>query len=226
MQSGKSAERAQPLVFISSGLPPIPSRLMARVQAGQFVDMAELVPERLCAWDPPEEKTPTTKPQDVTDIVEWLQCFGTYIAIIGHTEPHRVPDLLGYQNLVIQGYCKYQKGCWQTYDRDFRRKASASHIDEWSTVDTTLWNLAFSGCGATQSTGLNASNRDNFYRQRQLSSFNRSRVCLEWNEHRSPGCPHPSCRYEHVCYRCVHNPSISDSRHKAIFCLNKDKKKQ
>ena len=56
MQSGKSAERAQPLVFISSGLPPIPSRLMARVQAGQFVDMAELAPERLCAWDPLKKK--------------------------------------------------------------------------------------------------------------------------------------------------------------------------
>ena len=58
MQSGKSAERTQPLVFISSGLLPVPSRLMALVQAGQFVDMAELIPERLCAWDTPEDKNP------------------------------------------------------------------------------------------------------------------------------------------------------------------------
>ena len=101
----------------------------------------------------PEEKSTTSKPRDVTDIVEWLQCFGTYIAIVDHTEPHRVPDLLGYQNLIIQGYHKHQKGCWQTYDRDFRRKASASHTAEWSTVDATLWNLAFLGGSTTQPTG-------------------------------------------------------------------------
>ena len=224
--SRKPAERVQPLVFISSGLPPIPSRLVARIQEGHFIDMAELVPERLCAWDTPEEKSTTSKPRDVTDIVEWLQCFGTYIAIVGHTEPQRVPDLLGYQNLIIQGYRKHQKVCWQTYDRDFRRKASASHTAEWSTVDATLWNLAFSGGSSTQPTGPNFSNRDSFYRQPQLSSSKRSMVCLEWNEHRSPGCPHPSCRYEHVCYRCVHNPGIPDKRHKAIFCPNKEKKRQ
>ena len=186
--------------------------------------MAELVPDRLCAWDTPEEKSSTSKPWDISDIVEWLQCFSTYIAIVSRTEPHRVSDLLGYQNLIIQAYRKHQTGCWQTYDCNFRRKVSASHVAEWSTVDTTLWNLAFSGCSNIQSTGPNASNRDNFYKQLQPSSFKSFRVCLEWNEHRPPGCPHPSCRYDHVCYRCVHNPAISDKRHIAILCANKDKR--
>ena len=43
--SRKPAERVQPLVFISNGLPPIPSRLVVRIQEGHFADMAELVPE-------------------------------------------------------------------------------------------------------------------------------------------------------------------------------------
>ena len=98
------------------------------------------------------KKSSTSKPQDISDIVEWLQCSGTYIAIVSRTEPHPVSDLLGYQNLIIQAYCKYQKGCWQTYERDFCRKVSASYVAEWSTVDTTLWNLAFSGCSNIQST--------------------------------------------------------------------------
>ena len=137
--------------------------------------MAELVPERLCAWDTPEEKSFTSKPRDVTDIVKWLQCFSTYIAIVGHTEPHQVPDLLGYQNLIIQGYRKHQNGCWQTYDRDFWQKALASHSAEW--------NLTFLCCSTIQLTGPNFSNRDSFYRQPQPSSSKRSLVCLEWNKH-------------------------------------------
>ena len=55
------------------------------------------------------------KSQDIVDIVEWLHCFATYIALISHMEPHRVADLLGYQSLIIQGYCKYQKGCWESF---------------------------------------------------------------------------------------------------------------
>ena len=60
---------------------------MTQIQEGQFVDMTELIPERLCALDTPEEKSSTSKLWDVTNIVEWLQCFGTYIAIVSHTEP-------------------------------------------------------------------------------------------------------------------------------------------
>ena len=105
----RPTEKVHPLVFISNGLSPIPSKLMTHIQEGQFVDMVELVPKRLCALDTPEGKSSTSKLWDVTDIVEWLQCFRTYIVIVSHAEPQWVTDLLGYQNLIIQGYHKCQK---------------------------------------------------------------------------------------------------------------------
>ena len=48
-------EKAQPLVYITSGLPPIPSKLVKRVRDGHFVDMAELMPKRLHILDARED---------------------------------------------------------------------------------------------------------------------------------------------------------------------------
>ena len=42
------------------------------------------------------------KIQEVTDIIEWVQCFSIFTAIIHRSQPERTPDLLGYQNLIIQ----------------------------------------------------------------------------------------------------------------------------
>ena len=84
----------------------------------------------------------------VSDIVEWLQCFGIYIAIISRKQPARVIDLLGYQNLIIQAYQEYRGDCWLEYDRGFRQQAAATPT-RWAVVDPTLWNLAFSGQAGT-----------------------------------------------------------------------------
>ena len=222
-----SGGKGQSLVYITSGLPPIPAKLVTRIQEGRFVEMAELSPIQLGLLDSPDYKQfkgSKSKLQEVTNIVEWVQCFGTYIAIITRTEPYRITDLLGYQNLIIQSYQKYQKGCWVAYDREFRRKASALHMSNWSNVDTTIWNLTFSGHAAPFPSGPNPSRGDLAYRQSPSSTSRRPPICLEWNKHPSPGCPHPSCRYEHRCYRCVHNPSITNQHHKAIYCPNQAKK--
>ena len=55
-----------------------------------------------------------------------------------------------------------------------------------------------------------------------LSNY-KCQICLYWND--SPGgCTRSTCRYEHICYRYVHNPHVTDKRHKAIDCPHKEKK--
>ena len=39
----------------------------------------------------------------------------------------------------------------------------------------------------------------------------------------SNDCSYPACHYEHICYRRAHNPSITNRRHKAIFCPHREK---
>ena len=43
----------------------------------------------------------------VTSILEWVQCFSIYIAIIAAKHPERIQDLLGYQALIIEAHMEY-----------------------------------------------------------------------------------------------------------------------
>ena len=161
---------------------------------------------------------------EISDIVDWIQCFGIYMAIISWSKPNRIADLIGYQNIIVGASWLGHEGRWILYDRRFRLKASASRTRQWSTIDITIWNMTFpdraikshpgQGCDL-RSTPLSYSQCPP--RQNQPISRRRS-ICLDWND--SPnGCTWANCRYEHVCYRCVHSPKEQDKHHKASQCV-------
>ena len=229
-------EKTQAPVYIGGGLPPIPARLVKRIEDGQFVEMAELLPDHLSSspyTDEDQANSSKVKYKEVLNIIEWLQCFSLYIAVIARSNASHVVDLLGYQNLIVQSQLKYRDGCWAVYDRQFRQKASAVSIPEWSVIDTTLWNLAFAGQGIPSSSNDKGQYKGTFrnsssqYTPSRPSPHTKKRpICLEWNDSPSPGCPHPGCRYDHTCYRCAHNPNEFNKNHKAIFCPNREKPHQ
>ena len=61
-------------------------------EAGNFIEMGELLPERLGAanvsTDDDGFKAPKPKPRPVTTILEWAQCFGIYVAVLSRTQPN------------------------------------------------------------------------------------------------------------------------------------------
>lgn len=227
-------------IYLGGGLPPVPGKLAKRIEEGQFIEMTELLPERLSFQgelnDP--SKQVKFKHKMVTDILEWLQCFGIYMAIISRKEPHRVVDLLAYQHLIIQAHQEYQGDCWLGYDRRFCQRAATNSPRSWSTINPTLWSLAFSGkasctrcshCFSTSHLSKNCElnpgssliNRPitlPALRSQVSSNQGRRPICFDWNENPAPGCPHPSCRFEHSCYYCTRNPAVREKGHKAIFC--------
>ena len=127
---------------LRGGLPPIPAKLVKRIQEGSFVEMSELLPDLLRRAALPEEigKSFKSRPHSVGNILEWVRCFGSYIAVISRSQPHRVADLLGYQNLVITSHLDFPDFRWEEYDREFRLEASVSPISQWSVMDSTKWN--------------------------------------------------------------------------------------
>jgi len=218
-----------PPVLISDGLPPVPAKLVKRIHDGSYVEMAELLTATLIsrhyeADDHTASHRKTSK--EVTDIMDWIQCFGMYVAIVSLKSPHRIPDLIGYQNLIVQSSIDSHEGRWIIYDRRFCLKASATTIPEWSAIDITVWRMPFPERPPAIS---------NYRTPRSLpckppaQSFrggpppaSATRVCLEWNESPDPGCPRPSCRFDHICYRCVQT-NIVNKKHKAIFFPYKQK---
>ena len=92
-----------PNSLLSAGIPPVPSKLVNRIEAGEFIEMAELLPKRLMAYTSDDDHTKAfkSKIKPVTNILDWIQAFGLYVAIISHKQPQRVPDLIGYQAFII-----------------------------------------------------------------------------------------------------------------------------
>ena len=112
--------------------------------------MSELLPERLASDSTSGDSSlHRSKGKLVTSILEWVQCFSLYTAIISKKQPDRVADLLAYQSLIIDAHREYKGDYWSGYDRRFRQRAAATQSIHWASIDSTLWSLAFASRGTT-----------------------------------------------------------------------------
>ena len=107
--------------------------------------MGDLIPTRLRLDDTVRSKLRCS----VTNISEWLQAFAVYVSVIAKKQPHCVPDLMGYQILILEASNEYRNDCWLGYDRHFWQQAASWSICKWSDMDSTLWNMAFTGQART-----------------------------------------------------------------------------
>ena len=138
------------VLSIGAGLPPVTQKLVARIQASEFVDMAELLPNHLGVNAAPletgdKEEKQKGKRRQVKNILEWLQCYSIYIADVAVKYPQRLPDMLGYQVLIIEARMEYEDDGWLGYDRRFRQRAAAMPDAMWARIQPKLWNIAFTG---------------------------------------------------------------------------------
>ena len=133
---------------LGPAFPPVPGKLVQHIEQGCFIELGDLLPECLgyqCQSLHDESSSTKPKRHTVSDIVEWLQCFGTYTAIISLKSPSRVLDLLGYQNLILHTFREFKGDVWLEYDRCFRQQAAAIPSDNWAVMDSHIWNFTFSG---------------------------------------------------------------------------------
>ena len=202
--------------------------------------MAELPPDHLG----PATTKPLPKPSKrchVSNILEWIRRFSAYIAVISAKQPHRVPDLLGYLTLITEAHMQYAGDGWMGYDRRFRQIAATKPYVTWAQIDTTLWNLAFSGkarsvrckfCFSITHTSTECQwspdqGSDPFGTQSQhqvstqpVTSYplRRRRICMLCNNESTPGCSFPNCKFEHICCLCADDPCTIEKGHKAVMC--------
>jgi len=135
-------------MYIGGSIPPIPGKLVCRIQKGNFIDMAELFFANLeiaNATDEDHSKVNGHKLQQVTNIMNWIQYFSTCIAVVSRTEPECAVNLVAYLNIIIKGQRSFQDLDWASYNRQFRLKASSTSTAQWGVVEATLWYLSRSG---------------------------------------------------------------------------------
>ena len=112
----------QAKVWVGDGLPAIPKKLHTRILNWECIDLAELRPVGRAPLDkmnpvpdpqhfiimPGMEVTRATK-KSMEDILTWVQCFTTYVAILSTKFPEAVPDLMTYMLSIIRAYQEYER---------------------------------------------------------------------------------------------------------------------
>ena len=121
---------------MGAGLPSVPARLVTRIEAGEFIDMAELSPNKLgltkSTLNNDQAKPSKPRCRTVTNILEWTQCFARYLAVICRKQPEQMPDMLDYLILIIEANMEYKGETWLGYDRRFRQRVASDHSTVWS----------------------------------------------------------------------------------------------
>ena len=106
-------------VSIGAGRPPVPMQLAKKIESGAFIEMSDLLPERMGIHRRRDDHGSKHSKRSLT-ILKWLQCFSTYVSVVLRNNPERIPDLMGYQSLIIEASMEYKGDCWAGYDRRFR----------------------------------------------------------------------------------------------------------
>ena len=195
-----------------------------------IIEMGDFIPTCLGLGDTAHLKLRCS----VTNIGKWLQAFAVYMSVIVKKQPHCVPDLIGYQILILKASIEYHNDCWLGYNRCFWQQATSQSNCKWSDMDSTLWNMTFTGQTRTGDvvTASVCFVLPNIVSLPPIGVWMLSQdtsdhlalchtcidICHHWNEERTPNCSFPNCCYEHICSLCTFNPKATDIHHKAVYC--------
>ncbi len=81
----------------------------------------------------------------VTDIFTWLQCYGSFVAVLTPAEPQAAPELMAYMGFIVRARQDYEGLGWVRYNAAFRRQAALTRSKKWSVINATLFTMNFSG---------------------------------------------------------------------------------
>ena len=81
----------------------------------------------------------------VSDIMLWVECFSTLVAILASKYPQHIPDFMAYQKAIVRASRNFEGSSWVVYDRCYRHQAAATKNLVWSIPDSALYNKAFTG---------------------------------------------------------------------------------
>ena len=92
-------------MFMGDSMLPLPDSIVATLHKLEFVDMSELRPESWLLDEEADEKSVAalfkTKKKPVTDILIWVQCFASYVAVLAQSFPAHTPQFMAYLAIIV-----------------------------------------------------------------------------------------------------------------------------
>ena len=185
------------------GYSPIPERLVTQIKAGQFIDLADLLPESVKAQDSEPQTyldgkllvSTKKRVREISDIVTWVEAFTVYMWIFCCIHPSRWQDMTQCKLLILQTARLFSGKSWLHYDTAFRKDAAASGLNDWSRMNSDLYHFH-----------TRLPQKQQFQPPTFLSSPSRSMASWSifyrsWNNC-SCAWPYGQCRYCHRCEKC------------------------
>ncbi|EDO35767.1 predicted protein [Nematostella vectensis] len=179
--------------------------MVTQIVTGKYVDLRDLLPTNCSPATEAEPllkldglliltATQSRKPkQAIEDIVSWVEAFSIYMAVATHYHPQRFKNLHQYLLLIIRTYRQFSGRAWQNYDVAFRQQAAALRCEDWSAIDTQLFNFHTAGSAPLP-----------LPQPRSRSTTN----CISWNRG-SCVAPNPSaCHFTHSCLTYHRNHQV------------------
>ena len=104
-------------MFMGDSMLPLPDSIVAKIRKLEFVDMSELRPESWLLDEEAEEKSVPalfkTKKKPVTDILIWVQCFASHVAVLAQSFPAHTPNLwLTYLATIVRCHHRFEGLSW------------------------------------------------------------------------------------------------------------------
>ena len=141
-----------PPFIVGEGLPVIPSKLVQKIQKGEFIDMAELLKDNIeadrrrttSAGSMVASILASTRPRrEVPDLMGWVQCFGIYASILSESHPNLSKGLWAYQTFIVREARRSNGRGWQEYDAMFRQQQASAADLRWGSVNNALYAVTF-----------------------------------------------------------------------------------
>ena len=107
---------------------------------------ASLLPPTLLPGDPAHSHCHCCNPsttrrskKTVSDIFTWALCFNRYTAALCTIYPGMLPQMMAYENTILQAHLQFTGEGWRIYDRAFRVQAASRRTTDWQSVDASLY---------------------------------------------------------------------------------------
>ena len=90
--------------------------------------MSELRPGSWLLDEEADEKSVAalfkTKKKPVTDILIWVQCFASYVAVLAQSFPAHTPQFMAYLATIVRCHHRFEGLSWVFYDTAYRHQAA------------------------------------------------------------------------------------------------------
>ena len=136
----------------------ISNSIVDKVVAGQFVEMAALLPPSPVTTSVPDfnikllpnaadgslllsQQQRTSR--KIHDLGDWLEAWTNFMGIMSHSHPGRAAELIAYQDTILKASRNFEFNAVAVYDRVFRSRVAVDPTLRWDSVLQDLYTTTF-----------------------------------------------------------------------------------